>query len=209
MAFDEIFWADEPMKLLTENSYLVIIPTNEMNFATQLNSATRFALYFSILMSILKRDIQPMFLLFLFMTITLLMFRQHSASNKSEQFLQNQLNIEKDMLRKQYVYKPNKNNPFMNVSLEDLKTFPNRPRAANILKPHVKKRVNKLFEDGQYHDERDIFDRNTSARQFYTNPITTIPNDQHSFAHWLYGIPGKTCKEGNGERCMVTQRLSS
>ena len=40
-----------------------------------------------------------------------------------------------------------------------------------------------------------------SSRQFYTNPSTTIPNDQEAFAKWLYYNPEKTCKEGNGLEC--------
>ena len=32
-------------------------------------------------------------------------------------------------------------------------------------------------------------------------PNTTIPNDQIEFAKRLYGIEGKTCKEGNGKKC--------
>jgi hypothetical protein len=33
-------------------------------------------------------------------------------------------------------------------------------------------------------------------------PSTSVPNDQGSFADWLYRIPGKTCKEGGREACL-------
>ena len=49
---------------------------------------------------------------------------------------------------------------------------------------------------------RNIFSKNNSQRQFYTTPVTTIPNDQKSFANWLYKTP-PTCKENNGNQCVA------
>ena len=47
-----------------------------------------------------------------------------------------------------------------------------------------------------FSDPTDVFGKNQNQRQFITQPSTTVPNDQGSFANWLYKIPGKTCKEG-------------
>ena len=47
----------------------------------------------------------------------------------------------------------------------------------------------------------DIFNKNITQRQFYTMPVTTIPNEQTKFANWLYATP-PTCKEGNGDQCV-------
>jgi len=44
-----------------------------------------------------------------------------------------------------------------------------------------------------------LFNKN-KQRQFCTIPSTTIPNDQESFAHWLYASP-ETCKE-NQKNCL-------
>ena len=46
------------------------------------------------------------------------------------------------------------------------------------------------------------FGKNQNQRQYVTQPSTTVPNDQGSFANWLYKIPGKTCKEGGREACL-------
>ena len=53
----------------------------------------------------------------------------------------------------------------------------------------------------QMGDVNDIFGKNNSQRQFYTVPGNQVPNDQGSFAQWLYGTP-KTCKEGNSIACL-------
>ena len=54
--------------------------------------------------------------------------------------------------------------------------------------------------DSLFRDVNDLFGKNNSQRQFYTVPGNSIPNDQDTFAKWLYATP-KTCKEGNGLQC--------
>ena len=46
--------------------------------------------------------------------------------------------------------------------------------------------LNKKFFKDTYRDIDDIFDRKSSFRNFYTNPVTTIPNDQKSFADQVF-----------------------
>ena len=58
----------------------------------------------------------------------------------------------------------------------------------------------KLFSSSLIRDVNDLFGKNNSQRQFYTVPGNSIPNDQDTFAKWLYATP-KTCKEGNGLQC--------
>jgi hypothetical protein len=47
-----------------------------------------------------------------------------------------------------------------------------------------------------------VYGKKQGQRQFITQPSTSIPNDQGSFANWLYKIPGKTCKEGGRQACL-------
>ena len=49
--------------------------------------------------------------------------------------------------------------------------------------------------------EKLVFGKNNSQREFYTAPVTTIPNNQGDFADWCYKT-GKTCKENNGKQCL-------
>jgi len=39
-----------------------------------------------------------------------------------------------------------------------------------------------------------LYGKSNSQRQYYQMPSTTIPNEQTSFAKWLYAT-GPTCKE--------------
>ena len=64
--------------------------------------------------------------------------------------------------------------------------------------------IEKNFDEGLFRDISDIFGKNNSQRQFFSVPGGSIPNDQGSFAKWLYSTP-PTCKEGNGLQCAANQ----
>jgi hypothetical protein len=98
---------------------------------------------------------------------------------------------------------PTARNLFMNVLLEEIKYNPGRPAAAPVDNPTVKQTLDDYFRVQWFSDPTDVFGKNQSQRQFVTQPSTTVPNDQGSFADWLYKIPGKTCKEGGREACLA------
>ena len=91
---------------------------------------------------------------------------------------------------------PTSKNLFMNVLVNEMKYNPHRPEAAPIGNPSVKQTLDDYFRVHWFSDPTDVFGKNQNQRQFITQPSTTVPNDQGSFANWLYKIPGKTCKEG-------------
>lgn len=97
---------------------------------------------------------------------------------------------------------PTPRNPFMNVLIDEIKYNPDRPQAAPIDSPVVKKTLDDFFRVQWFSDPTDVFGKSQSQREFVTVPSTTIPNDRDSFQNWLYKIPGKTCKEGGREACV-------
>ena len=94
---------------------------------------------------------------------------------------------------------PTSRNPFMNILLDDIKYNPQRPAASHV--PDVAQTMDDYFRIQWFSDPTDVFGKNQGQRQFITQPSTTVPNDQGSFADWLYKIPGKTCKEGGRAAC--------
>ena len=98
---------------------------------------------------------------------------------------------------------PTSKNLFMNVLLDEYKYNPDRPDAAPIGQPTVKQAMDDFFRVQWFSDPTDVFGKNQGQRQFITQPSTTVPNDQGSFANWLYKIPGKTCKEGGRSACLA------
>jgi hypothetical protein len=95
--------------------------------------------------------------------------------------------------------KPTRNNPFMNFLVSDYMDNPNKPIACSKILSNEQNRekmdndINLNFEHNLYRDVDDLFNKKNSQRQFYTMPVTRNPNDQKSFAEWLYKIP-ETCK---------------
>jgi hypothetical protein len=98
---------------------------------------------------------------------------------------------------------PTPNNPFMNVLADQYKYETFRPSAADPTSPDVKQSLDDYFRIQWFSDPTDVFGRNQGQRQFYTMPSTSIPSDRKSYQEWLYKIPGKTCKEGNGAACLA------
>ena len=98
---------------------------------------------------------------------------------------------------------PTSKNLFMNVLLDEYKYNPNRPAAAPVGNGIVKQTLDDYFRVHWFSDPTDVFGKNQGQRQFVTQPSTTVPNDQGSFANWLYKIPGKTCKEGGRAACLA------
>lgn len=93
-------------------------------------------------------------------------------------------------------YTPTARNPFMNVLVDELKYNPGRPAAASVRDPGIKLQLEDFFKTEFFSDPTDVFNRSQSQREFITMPSTSIPNDVDSYQKWLYGLPGKTCKEG-------------
>lgn len=106
--------------------------------------------------------------------------------------------------------KPNADNPFSNVLMTDYDYNPNKkpaPPAFNtdtnndILK-QAKQMVSNMnpeqpgISDKLFKDLGEELEFEQSLRQFNSNPSTTIPNDQQSFAEFCYGSMISS-KEGN------------
>lgn len=110
-------------------------------------------------------------------------------------------------------------NPMMNVLLPEIAYNPERKQAALAYNPKVEKEINhstevatvldfepKTLTEGEklrkklFADLGDKYEFDDSMRSFYTNPSTTIPNDQKAFAEFCYGSM-ISCKEGNEFAC--------
>jgi hypothetical protein len=114
---------------------------------------------------------------------------------------------------------PTVTNPMMNVLLPEIAYDPERNKAALAYNPKIEKEINHTTEVATvldfeprtiteaeklrkklFADLGDKYEFDDSMRSFYTNPNTTIPNDQKGFAEFCYGSM-ISCKEGNEFAC--------
>jgi len=123
---------------------------------------------------------------------------------------------------------PSVTNPMMNVLLPEIAYDPERNQAAPAYNPEVEKEINhstqvatvldfeprtlteaEKLRKKLFADLGDKYEFDDSMRSFYTNPSTTIPNDQKAFAEFCYGSM-ISCKEGNEFACQrFNPRLGS
>ena len=109
---------------------------------------------------------------------------------------------------------PKANNPYNNVLITDIVDNPTKLPALPAYYPETEKEIldktkeaiqkmNPTFPnmaEKLFASLDDHFEFEQSARQFYSNPSTTIPNDQGAFAEFCYGEM-ISCKEGNMFAC--------
>ena len=113
-------------------------------------------------------------------------------------------NDKKDIDYNNNCTEPTFSNPYMNVLYS--KENPHVP--ACEYKDHEKK-IKDYYRYNLYEDLRDIFSYNSTERQFYTMPVTTVPNNLNNFAKWLYKT--KTNCKNNGDNCLeyINKRYNS
>ena len=194
------FWFNQP-DILYEKQYLLeIFPFRRFDMTRKLNAIMRLFILYSVIMYVIKRDPRYLILPIVIGTVTFFIWKRQ-ADTKSHEIIKESVNDQLEDLVKLNDLEtectvPTKENPFMNPSIYDFGNNKNVnkscPSYNNI---GMQRRIDEFYNEDLYRDVTDIFDKNNGKRQFYTVPGSQIPNDQGSFAQWLYGRPS-TCKEG-------------
>lgn len=198
-------WIDK-YSILYEKKYLFeIIPNKQFDFNRKLNSLLRLSIYYTVIVYLIDRKKTNMFYIPFVVAIgTYILSRRYKETFYGK--------ITTDLMNNQSPNEiingltgkckiPTKNNPFMNPEIYDYNTKNVEESACDSYNNKgVQSYADKLFSSSLIRDVNDLFGKNNSQRQFYTVPGNSIPNDQDTFAKWLYATP-KTCKEGNGLQC--------
>jgi len=200
LKINDDFWLNNPQILIQPTRLAEFFPSAMMTRVEQLNSIVRFCFYLSILLILFKQNINFIYIFITSLVLTFLVYQYNPALKKPSEYFDSK--SKRDVLKK-YV-KPTYDNPFMNPSMLDYTENPNREsysKKSFVNNKNLNLDIEQKFSYNLYQDVNDIFGKTNSQRQFYTTPITTIPNEQSSFANWLYGKPA--CKENNGYQCML------
>tara|TARA_Y100000389_G_C17471316_1_gene531432 strand:- start:1137 stop:1760 length:624 start_codon:yes stop_codon:yes gene_type:complete len=187
-----MFWLEDPL-ILFNDDFNFNIPSDLIG---RLNFFFKYVLILSIILTILFQDANFLLLAIVFALLTILIY-YHDLSRNKEKYTDETAFIDNKVCTNSTFH-----NPFMNPSVYDISNNPNKPDACNIEKVDM----NSNFYEGVFRSTNDIFDKESSLRQFYTVPSTSIPNKQKEFAEWLYN-EGPSCKEGNYDRCVKNINL--
>jgi len=183
-------------KLLSNDKLFEIIPNSDMTYSEKINSIIRFTLYLSVLLYLSSGN----YLYFYIVLITILIIYLVYVFNGKESFEDNYdsedntnpiinnskptVNINESNL--EYCKNPTKNNPLMNPLIGDSNY---QKKACDIKNNKVLESVDKKFCNKLFQNTSNIFNNRFEQRAFYTTPNTMVPNDQATFADWLYKTP--------------------
>jgi len=139
---------------------------------------------------------------------------KEAFTNQSEELAKHTIRSENVKLMPGLFDTSQPSNPFSNVLLTDYENNPSKkpaPASYNTSTNNEILKQAKEFVKQANPDQPDIADKlfkdlgeelqfEQSMRPFYSNPSTTIPNDQQAFADFCYGSM-VSCKEGNMFAC--------
>jgi len=222
---DLAFWGDNPNILFQKDMIFEFFPIESMGFNQKLNAISRTIVILTIISFLFTASIR----ILVIGTITLAFIYLIHLYKKREQEKKDSKTPEKKIeafenpaLEVLSNYQtdpstfdnPSSNNPFSNMLIPHYDFNPNKKPAPPSFNENIntsimdsaKKLVqeanpgqpdiaDKLFKDL---GEQFIFEQ--SLQPFYSNPATTIPNDQAGFADFCYGSM-VSCKEGNLFAC--------
>jgi hypothetical protein len=188
-----IWYADVPGFLLATDTFYHVLPIASMTLAEQYNAIVRCALYFAVLMVLFRGDTRYLVIPVMAGLLTYAMYefqarltRARAARASREGMAVGHRPDDRPCAA------PTRDNPFMNLPVLGASQARRDADVCDVRRHDVKKSMERNFRRNLYSDMDDAFDRNTSSRQFYTVPGTSLPNDQAAFARWLYGdMPAK------------------
>ena len=199
-------WKENVSILLRKDRIKEFWPNSKFHINENVNAFSRFCLYAGLILTVLQNN--P-FMLLMSLSIAIIFTKiaqRHKRPSLYKSVQPEHTMPELNKMVKKKCLEPSNENPFANVTYFDYENDPNRPPACSI--DNVKENVNDKFFHSFPQSEYDLYNNGHSQRQFFSMPNTTIPNDQASFAKWLYGDINKTCKS-NPLNCTGTEAFGS
>jgi hypothetical protein len=218
------FWLNEPTILFDKKQITEIWPNPNMSNMEKLNAISRFVIIASLLGYLITLNMGIIFVGIITLAVIAILYHVQSnkiiADEKAKELppkiKENFTNaILYNEIKDDYT-NPKENNPMMNVLLPEISYNPTRNEAAPAFNAEVEKNINNSTKDyvvdttfsdestkqkeyikrKLFSDLGDSYSFDYSMRNFYTNPNTTIPNDQGGFANFCFGDM-ISAKEGN------------
>ena len=196
-------WFNDISVLFDPAFLFEIIPTTNMTMGEKINAITRFAFFLSLLLTLFKQNYIYVYVFLVPVIVTYVVF---IFSPNSKEFFKDSSSLEDNSINNtknddeltkimedalDECQAPTYDNPVMNILPTD--NFEKRKPACNISDPNISMSITDKIDDTLaeklYLDTTNIYNSRAGERAFYTMPISRIPNDQGSFAKWLYQTP--------------------
>ena len=184
-------WFEDPKQLIKNTRILDFWPTGKQTPAERINAASRFIIYATCILFLIRRDPRMFVLGATMLSVIYVMYKAKLI--KEPYGTTEKMNV---------CQKPTKENPLGNVLMTDYTDAPNRLEACyySTAQPLIKKFSSDqvAYDMGRSRSTLPVHKRNAFERQFVTAPVSKIPGDQTAFAEWLYGPKnGPMCKSNS------------
>lgn len=214
------FWAEDPNILFSPRHAFQFFPTHEMTFYENLNAISRSVIIITVFSFLYTQNARILVIGAITLGSIYMMYYYTTLQKKKEPF-SNPYNSPdlaaklKTELKDELVFdKPSSVNPFSNLLISDIDTKPNKlpapPTFDDTTEDDIIESAKKMvmeqnasqpdIADKLFRDLGDKYLFEQSLQPFYSNPSTTLPNDQAAFAQFCYGDM-ISCKEGNKFAC--------
>jgi hypothetical protein len=218
------FWSENPNVLFQQKYLLEFFPIDSMTYEQKLNAVSRTVILLTVVGFLISKQLSTLIVGIVTLGAVYVLHFYHTKekekvdSKKQIQDLKEGFeNPAQDFLKMNNLptdsnifAKTSPSNPFSNVLMTDYDFNPHKKPAPpsfntetnNTILNQTKQMVQDLHPDQPNINDKlfkDLGDELTfeqSMRQFNSNPATTIPNDQQSFAEFCYGSM-VSAKEGN------------
>lgn len=224
------FWLTNPNILFDKKYILEFFPTDSMTYEQKLNAVTRTIIVLTIIGFAFTKSIRLLIISGLTIGVVYLIHYYHELDKAKIDSKKKLTSIKEGFdgpaldyykannipvpASEDVFQKPDSDNPLSNVLMTDYDYNPDKKPAPPSFNQNIGDQIleqakrsvmeanpdqpdiaDKLFRDL---GEKLVFEQ--SMRPFYSNPSTTIPNDQTAFAEFCYGSM-VSCKEGNAFAC--------
>jgi hypothetical protein len=206
------FWSNDPNILFQQKYVTEFFPMDSMTFEQKLNAVSRTVIVLGLLSFVYSRKVQIIGITALSLFLIFLMYYFYKQKDEKKVRFQDKEGFTTDP---SLVFdKPTPKNPLDNVLLPDYDYNANKKPAPPVYVEKARDAVlanaKQLVQEANP-DQPGIADKlfnslgeelqfEQSMGRFYSNPSTTIPNDQGAFADFCYGSM-VSCKEGNMFAC--------
>jgi hypothetical protein len=206
------FWSNDPNVLFQQKYITEFFPMDSMTFDQKLNAVSRTVIILGLLSFAYSKRVQILGITALSLFLIFLMYYFYKQKDEKKVRFQENEGFNNKQLTLFDV--PTSTNPLDNVLVADVEYNPSKRPAPPVYTEKVRNTVlenaKKMVQEanpGQPNIAEKLFNSlgeelqfEQSMGRFYSNPATTIPNDQGAFADFCYGSM-VSCKEGNMFAC--------
>jgi hypothetical protein len=222
------FWINDPNVLFKKEYLTEFYPTESMCYEQKLNTITRTVIVLTIVGFAFTKSIRLLLISAITIAAIYLMYYYHQLEKSKSESKKKTVSIKEgfesagyDFLQKNGIpiptdvfQQPDSHNPFSNVLMTDYEYNPNKkpaPPAFNVnINDQILAQAKQMviesnpgqpdIADKLFADLGEKLNFEQSMQPFFSNPGSTIPNDQGAFAEFCYGSM-ISCKEGNAFAC--------